>query len=73
MALCFQRVLLSKLRKARLYAFNTSHEVPIGVLGTLFYVSSWSSGVYVTVVFFYGTCRNIALVKYVLFSVLRIS
>ena len=29
-ALCFQCVLLSKLRKARLYAFNTSHEVPIG-------------------------------------------
>ena len=65
-----------KLRKARLYAFNTSHEVQIGVLGTvciLFYVSSWSSGVYVTVVYCNGICRNIALVKCVLFSVLRVS
>ena len=30
-------------------------------------------GVYVTVVYFYGTCCNIALVKCVLFSVLRVS
>ena len=70
MALCFQRVSYERL--------GCMHLIPHMKCQLEYwelFVSCFMcpAGVYVTVVYCNGICRNIALVKCVLFSVLRVS